>query len=139
MKKPKKKPDPTDVHVGARVRMRRIMLEMSQTALADDLGLTFQQVQKYEKGVNRIGAGRLQQIAAKLQVPIPFFYEGLPSAPAVKGTPQGELVANFFGLPHAAELAEHYAAPGGIAERHGVVAVPRAIRGATHASRQAAA
>ena len=70
--------NPTDAHVGARVRMRRMMLKMSQTRLGDELQLTFQQVQKYEKGTNRISASRLQQIALVLQVPIPFFFEGLP-------------------------------------------------------------
>jgi transcriptional regulator with XRE-family HTH domain len=72
-------PDPTDKHVGSRVRMRRLMLDMSQTALADALGITFQQIQKYEKGTNRISAGRLQQMSNVLQVPIPFFFEGLPT------------------------------------------------------------
>jgi transcriptional regulator with XRE-family HTH domain len=71
-----KSPNPTDKHVGARVRMRRLMLDMSQTNLGDAVGLTFQQIQKYEKGTNRIGASRLQQIAHILQVPIPFFFEG---------------------------------------------------------------
>jgi len=73
----KKAPNPTDKHVGARVRMRRMMLGMSQEKLGDALGLTFQQVQKYEKGANRIGASRLQQIAHILQVPVSFFFEGL--------------------------------------------------------------
>ena len=75
----RKKPDPTDRYVGARVRMRRLMLGMSQTNLGDALGLTFQQVQKYEKGTNRIGASRLQQIAKALQVPVSFFFEELPA------------------------------------------------------------
>jgi transcriptional regulator with XRE-family HTH domain len=64
-----------DQQVGSRVRLRRLMLKLSQTDLADGLGLTFQQVQKYEKGMNRIGAGRLQQIAHILQVPVTFFFE----------------------------------------------------------------
>src|SRR5215468_3921888 len=76
----KKAPNPTDRHVGSRVRMRRIMLAMSQEQLAETLGLTFQQVQKYEKGANRIGAGRLQQISQILQVPVAFFFEGAPNA-----------------------------------------------------------
>ena len=75
----KKAPNPTDKHVGSRVRMRRMMLGMSQEKLGDALGLTFQQVQKYEKGTNRIGASRLQQIAHSLQVPVAFFFEGAPS------------------------------------------------------------
>jgi transcriptional regulator with XRE-family HTH domain len=79
----KKAPNPTDKHVGARVRMRRMMLGMSQEKLGDALGLTFQQVQKYEKGANRIGASRLQQIAHILQVSVSFFFEGAPSAPGM--------------------------------------------------------
>jgi transcriptional regulator with XRE-family HTH domain len=79
----KKAPNPTDKHVGSRVRMRRMMLGMSQEKLGDALGLTFQQVQKYEKGTNRIGASRLQQIAHILQVPVSFFFEGAPSVQIV--------------------------------------------------------
>ncbi len=74
----KKAPNPVDKHVGSRVRMRRMMLGMSQEKLGDALGLTFQQVQKYEKGTNRIGASRLQQISNTLQVPVAFFFEGVP-------------------------------------------------------------
>jgi len=74
----KKAPNPIDRHVGSRVRMRRLMLGMSQEKLGDGLGLTFQQVQKYEKGTNRIGASRLQHIARLLQVPVSFFFDGAP-------------------------------------------------------------
>src|SRR5208282_3534036 len=74
----KKAPNPIDRHVGSRVRMRRMMLGMSQEKLGNALGLTFQQVQKYEKGTNRIGASRLQQIAHILQVTVSFFFEGAP-------------------------------------------------------------
>jgi transcriptional regulator with XRE-family HTH domain len=76
----KKTPNPIDKHVGSRVRMRRMMVGMSQEKLGDALGLTFQQVQKYEKGTNRIGASRLQQISSILQVPVAFFFEGAPQA-----------------------------------------------------------
>jgi transcriptional regulator with XRE-family HTH domain len=75
----KKAPNPIDKHVGSRVRMRRMMLSMSQEKLGGALGLTFQQVQKYEKGTNRIGASRLQQISHILQVPVAFFFEGAPN------------------------------------------------------------
>jgi len=75
----KKIPNPIDRHVGSRVRMRRVMLGMSQEKLGEALGLTFQQVQKYEKGTNRIGASRLQQISRTLDVPPAFFFEGAPS------------------------------------------------------------
>jgi transcriptional regulator with XRE-family HTH domain len=73
-----KSPNATDTHVGRRVRIRRMMLGMSQTDLGDAVGLSFQQIQKYEKGTNRIGGSRLQQFAHILHVPIPFFFEGLP-------------------------------------------------------------
>jgi transcriptional regulator with XRE-family HTH domain len=76
----KKAPHPTDKYVGNRMRMRRMMLGMSQEKLGDALGLTFQQVQKYEKGVNRVSASRLRQIAQILQVPESFFFEGGPNA-----------------------------------------------------------
>jgi transcriptional regulator with XRE-family HTH domain len=85
----KKAPNPIDRHVGSRVRMRRMMISMSQEKLGDALGLTFQQVQKYEKGTNRIGASRLQQIADSLQVPVSFLFEGAPSV----GQPTTEAAA----------------------------------------------
>jgi transcriptional regulator with XRE-family HTH domain len=75
---PKNGAHPTDKHVGSRVRMRRMMLHMSQANLGDALGLTFQQVQKYEEGANRISATRLQHISELLQVGVPFFFEGSP-------------------------------------------------------------
>ena len=75
----KKIPNPIDKHVGSRVRMRRILLGMSQEKLGEALSLTFQQVQKYEKGTNRIGASRLQQISKTLNVPPAYFFEGCPS------------------------------------------------------------
>ena len=72
--------DNRDAEVGRRVRSRRLECRLSQTELADRIGVTFQQVQKYEKGTNRIGASRLQQISHALQVPISFFFEELPVA-----------------------------------------------------------
>ena len=78
----KKAPNPIDRHVGSRVRMRRMLIGMSQEKLGEALGLTFQQVQKYEKGTNRIGASRLHRIASVLGVPIEFFYEGAPHGSA---------------------------------------------------------
>jgi len=75
-----KTPNPVDKYVGSRVRMRRIMLGLSQEKLGDALGLTFQQIQKYEKGTNRIGASRLHQIADILQVDVAFLFEGGPTS-----------------------------------------------------------
>ena len=73
-----KKPNPVDQHVGSRVRLRRMLLGMSQERLGQSIGITFQQVQKYEKGVNRIGASRLFQISEILDVPVQFFFEEAP-------------------------------------------------------------
>ena len=74
----KKKPNPIDVHVGSRIRLRRTMLGMSQEKLGESLGITFQQIQKYEKGTNRVGASRLQNISTILNVPVSFFFEDAP-------------------------------------------------------------
>ena len=74
-----KKPDPIDIHVGSRLRMRRLMLEMSQTDLGKGCGITFQQVQKYEKGTNRISSSRLQQFAELLDVPVTYFFAEQPA------------------------------------------------------------
>src|SRR3954464_9693665 len=76
----KKSPSPVDKHVGSRMRTRRLLAGMSQEKLGDALGITFQQVQKYEKGTNRISASRLQQIAHIVQAPVSFFFEGGPSS-----------------------------------------------------------
>lgn len=75
--KTKGKPDPIDAHVGRRLRARRSLLGMSQAKMAEAIGLTFQQIQKYERGMNRISAGRLWQFSINLEVPIEYFYEGL--------------------------------------------------------------
>ena len=95
----KKMPNPVDKHVGSRVRMRRMMLGMSQEKLGDALGLTFQQVQKYEKGTNRIGASRLHHIAHVLQVTVAFLFEGAPRPPGQKGmgeSPSPAYVSDFL-------------------------------------------
>jgi transcriptional regulator with XRE-family HTH domain len=78
---PKKQANPVDAHVGHRVRLRRMLIGMSQERLGELLGLTFQQVQKYEKGINRIGAGRLYEVAGILGVPVAFFYEDVGNDP----------------------------------------------------------
>ncbi|NRQ19165.1 helix-turn-helix domain-containing protein [Ensifer sesbaniae] len=81
--KTKGKPEPVDVHVGRRIRMRRVWKQVTQMALAEAIGVTFQQVQKYEKGTNRVGASRLQQIADALNAPVSYFFEDMPGAAAV--------------------------------------------------------
>lgn len=105
----KKAPNPIDKHVGSRVRMRRMMLGMSQEKLGDALGLTFQQVQKYEKGTNRIGASRLQQISQILQVPVSFFFDGAPTV-ALATRPEG-----FGEAPSPAYVSDFLATSDGLA------------------------
>ena len=108
----KKLPNPTDKHVGSRVRMRRMMLGMSQEKLGDALSLTFQQVQKYEKGTNRIGASRLQQIAHFLQVPVSFFFEGAPGLPSGNGNageaPSPAYVSDFLATADGLALTKAF-------------------------------
>ena len=81
-----------DVHVGLRIRMRRKALGHSQQSLAEALGLTFQQVQKYERGVNRVSASKLFDVARFLGVPVGFFFEGLPNEPGISGAVAGQAV-----------------------------------------------
>jgi len=114
----KKAPNPIDKHVGSRVRMRRMMLGMSQEKLGDALGLTFQQVQKYEKGTNRIGASRLQQISLILQVPVAFFFEGAPPPP---GGPPG-----FAEAPSPAYVTDFLATNDGLSLVKAFMRIPNA-------------
>ncbi len=74
------RPNPIDIHVGSRIRLRRTLMGMSQERLGEALGLTFQQVQKYERGVNRVGASRLYDLSRVLDVPISFFYDDMPES-----------------------------------------------------------
>ncbi len=110
----KKAPNPIDKHVGSRVRMRRMMLSMSQEKLGDALGLTFQQVQKYEKGTNRIGASRLQAIANILQVPVSFFFEGAPHSPGghastgMSEAPSPAYVSDFLATSDGLSLTKSF-------------------------------
>jgi transcriptional regulator with XRE-family HTH domain len=116
----KKAPNPIDKHVGSRVRMRRMMLGMSQEKLGDALDLTFQQVQKYEKGTNRIGASRLQQISHILQVPVAFFFEG---APHVGGGPMPEGLEN---APSPAYVSDFLATSDGLSLTKAFMRIPDA-------------
>jgi transcriptional regulator with XRE-family HTH domain len=107
----KKSPNPIDKHVGSRVRMRRMMLSMSQEKLGDALDLTFQQVQKYEKGTNRIGASRLQAISNILQVPVSFFFEGAPHLPGHSGmgeAPSPAYVSDFLATTDGLTLTKSF-------------------------------
>ena len=127
-----KQPNPVDIHVGKRVRMRRTLMGMSQTKLGDALGLTFQQVQKYENGSNRIGASRLYQISQILAVPVSYFFEEMDQLTAVANEnapatgeplPRGDLVAKRETL----ELVRAYYRIVSPRVRRGIVDMIRAI------------
>ena len=124
-----KSPDPVDIHVGRRLRMRRKDLGYSQQALADALGLTFQQVQKYEGGANRISASKLHAAAMFLKTPIGFFFEGLDD-PEEADTTAAELaneMARFWQAPGGPELARAYVAIASSGMRKHLVDLARAI------------
>jgi transcriptional regulator with XRE-family HTH domain len=114
----KKAPNPVDKHVGSRVRMRRMMLGMSQEKLGNALGLTFQQVQKYEKGTNRIGASRLQQISNTLQVPVSFFFDGAPNVQV------GTRVEGMGEAPSPAYISDFLATSDGLALTKAFMRIP---------------
>ena len=86
IKPSRKAPNGIDAHVGGRIRLRRMTLNMAQEKLGDTLGVSFQQIQKYEKGTNRVGASRLQAIAQALDVPVSYFFDGAPGADGKGGT-----------------------------------------------------
>src|SRR5450631_2081590 len=105
----KKIPNPIDTHVGSRVRLRRLILSMSQEKLGDAIRLTFQQVQKYEKGTNRMGSSRLQQIANALQVPVTFFFEGAPGQSKLDGKASSPVyVSSFLATSDGLELTKAF-------------------------------
>jgi len=114
-----------DRHIGSRIRMRRTMLGLSQQKVAEPLGITWQQFQKIEKGVNRAGGGRLYQLAHILQTPVGFFFDGAPM-PAAKRAADSDLandpvlITAFFSTPHAADLAKAFCS---IASEHRKVLV----------------
>ena len=133
----KKIPNPVDVHVGSRVRMRRILIGMSQEKLGDALRLTFQQVQKYEKGTNRIGASRLQAIATILGVPVDYFFDGMPpdeTTPmliAQEATPdEATYVVDFLSTVEGVQLNKAFVRIRDAKLRRKVVELVREIAGA---------
>ena len=105
-----KVPNPIDRHVGNRMRMRRMMLGWSQEKLADSFGLTFQQVQKYEKGMNRMGASRLQQAGDILGVAVPFFFEGAVGGTFTpdRNTPSPAYIDDFVTTSDGLRLAKAF-------------------------------
>ena len=126
--------NPIDVHVGARVRLRRMLLGMSQEKLGEHLGLTFQQIQKYEKGINRIGASRLFDLSQVLGVPVQFFYEelavGQPAGAAGFGERPAESYAvEFLGSREGLELNKAFARITDPRVRRSIVDLVRAFAG----------
>jgi transcriptional regulator with XRE-family HTH domain len=129
---PRKTSNPIDKHVGSRVRMRRHMLNMSQTEIATALGLTFQQVQKYENGSNRISASRLQQLCKILQVPVAFFFEGVPRAPGLPKLAAAEAespayVSDFLATSDGLALVEAFTRIGDAKVRRAIVALVQQV------------
>ena len=112
MSLPKKTPNPIDVHVGSRIRLRRNMISMSQEKLGEALGITFQQIQKYEKGTNRVGASRLQQISQVLGVPVSFFFEDAPGETPAGGMAESQsagFVVDFLSSSEGLQLNRSFA------------------------------
>ena len=103
-----KSPDPVDLHVGQRVRARRKMLGLSQTQLGKELGVTFQQVQKYERGTNRIGSSRLFRMSTTLDVPVAYFFEGAETKLPGYNDTMGALDGDAFDRQETKELVEAY-------------------------------
>lgn len=131
-----RKPNPIDAHVGTRVRLRRMLLGMSQEKLGEHLGLTFQQVQKYEKGVNRIGASRLFDLARVLGVPVQFFYDEAPAelmdatpAPGFSERPAESYVIEFLSTREGLELNKAFVKIADARVRRSVVELVRALGG----------
>ena len=126
----KKVPNSIDVHVGNRVRIRRLELGMSQTKLGDALGLTFQQVQKYEKATNRISASRLQHVSRILQVAIAYFFEGSPGQLKAKGNaPSSAHVFDFVATTDGLTLAKAFTQIKNANVRHHIVKLVNEIAG----------
>jgi transcriptional regulator with XRE-family HTH domain len=131
----KKSPNPIDVHVGSRVRLRRMMLGMSQEKLGEHLGITFQQIQKYEKGTNRIGASRLQAIARVLNVPVAFFFEDAPGMTPVAGNQGFEesqaasYVVDFLSSSEGLSLNKSFVRIKDAKTRRKIVELVRAVAG----------
>jgi transcriptional regulator with XRE-family HTH domain len=133
---PAKPPNPVDRHVGSRVRMRRIMLGMSQEKLGEGLGLTFQQIQKYEKGTNRIGASRIQHISEILQVPVSFLFEGSPGSSSAKfgEAPSPTYVADFLATAEGLALIRAFTLIPNIKLRRAIVDMVELIGGGEEAN-----
>jgi transcriptional regulator with XRE-family HTH domain len=130
----RKAPNPIDIHVGSRVRLRRVLVGMSQEKLGEQLGITFQQVQKYEKGTNRIGSSRLFRISQVLGVPVAFFFEDIPGqGPGEKGfgeTQSERYVVDFISSAEGLQLNKAFLRISDPRVRRKVVELVQAVSGA---------
>jgi transcriptional regulator with XRE-family HTH domain len=130
----KKRSQPVDVHVGMRIRQRRTQLGMSQTTIAEGLGITFQQIQKYEKGTNRVGASRLQAIANILKVDAAYFFEGNPGVPGAAPAPEPEPAMSYALTSEGMDLLRAVSAiPNAVARRQ-IINMAKTIAGHTDAA-----
>jgi transcriptional regulator with XRE-family HTH domain len=134
--------NPVDLHVGSRVRFRRMLISMSQEKLGESLGLTFQQIQKYEKGVNRIGASRLYELGKALGVSVAFFYEDAPGLggnivnppPGFAESPSESYIIDFLSTREGLELNKAFARIADPKVRRSVVDLVRSLAGEDPAS-----
>lgn len=127
----KKRPNPIDIHVGSRIRLRRNMVGMSQEKLGEMLGITFQQIQKYEKGTNRVGASRLQAISSILSVPVAFFFEDAPGQPGSEAGMSEDsspgYLADFINSAEGLQLNRAFARIGDAKVRRRIVDLVRSL------------
>jgi transcriptional regulator with XRE-family HTH domain len=125
-----KEPKSADFYAGSKLRFQRQMRKMSQSDLANAIGVTFQQIQKYEKGINRIGAGKLQTLAAVLGIPVSFFFKNgddLPIAPNQKAEPSDAGISGFLLTKEGFTLNRHFAAIKDAQARKAIIELVRAL------------
>lgn len=128
----RKSPNPVDVHVGSRVRLRRMLIGLSQEKLGHSMGLTFQQIQKYEKGVNRIGASRLFKLSQVLEVPVQFFFDDMPATegnpiPGMAETDAESFLYEFLNTRDGLELNRAFVKVTDPEQRRSIVELVRSI------------
>ncbi|AHA27436.1 helix-turn-helix domain-containing protein [Candidatus Liberibacter americanus] len=126
MIKNKKSPNPIDINVGKRIRFRRTILGMSQEKLGDSLGITFQQVQKYEKGTNRVGASRLQSIAKALDIPISFFFDVAPAINSESSSEENSVI-DFLSSSEGLQLNRYFVRIQDVRARQKIIELVKSI------------
>ncbi|CVI17430.1 conserved hypothetical protein; putative transcriptional regulatory protein HTH type [Agrobacterium fabacearum CFBP 5771] len=131
MTESKKLPNPIDIHVGTRIRLRRTLLGMSQDRLGTSLGITFQQIQKYERGMNRVGASRLQLMANILDVPVSFFFDDAPShndsVSNAPDSPKTDYITQFLASSEGLQLNRAFLKISDPKIRSGIIALTKTL------------